>query len=431
VNQGAKMKMTAVIQGFFILLILSASWSGLFDELCVCTAQAAETPTQYTCGMHPLVITEEPGLCPICHMVLTPLQDDEHGAEDERRLIQVDSVTVQRMGVRTAIAAPRTLTHNIRTFGRVAYAEPQQQAINTKLSGWVEALHIDETGKTVVKGDPLLDLYSPDLLAAQHELLLALRNRAAMADSGFAGALADAERLLDAARRRLQLWDIKPGQIQKLEETGEVQKTLTLYAPVSGVVSRKQVRVGEYISAGRELLEISSLSPLWVYADIYVSELPWVRVGQQALIEFPLLAQPITGTLSTIYPALEAKTRTVKARIDIDNPDLRLKPQMYAEVQIRTHSLEQALSVPLEAVLFSGTQERVFVDLGEGRFAPREVKVGLQDEEGYIEILSGVSAGEKVVTSAQFLLDSESKLREAVNKMRAADDANVDLDELF
>lgn len=417
--------MKVLFRRLLLLLILIGLSTGLNSTM------AAEPPLQYTCGMHPLVISEEPGLCPICHMMLTPLHSDEHDAEDDRRLIHVDPVTIQRMAIRTAIAGPRTLSHNIRTVGRVAYAEPQQQAINSKLSGWVETLHIDETGKTVTAGDPLLDLYSPDLLAAQEELLLALHNREAMADSGFDGALADAERMLDAARRRLQLWDIKPAQIRQLENNGQVQKSLTLYAPVSGVVSRKQVRVGEYIEAGRELLEISSLSNLWVYADIFASELPWVRVGQQALVEFPFLTQPVTGTLSTIYPALEAKTRTVKARIDLDNPDLAIKPEMYADVLIRTASREQALSVPVEAVLFSGKEETVFVDLGEGRFAPREVKVGLQDEAGYIEILSGVSAGEKVVTSAQFLLDSESKLREAVNKMREADDADVNLDDLF
>jgi len=379
--------------------------------------------------MHPMVISDEPGICPICHMPLTPLH--EHNQDEEgRRVIEVDQVTLQRMGVRTALAQIRTLHHNIRTVGLVAYEEPGQQAINSKISGWVEKLYVNETGKSVKAGDPLLDIYSPDLVAAQEELLLALRNRDAMEESDFEGAIEDAERLLEAARRRLQLWDIQPAQIKRLEKSEKVKKTLTLYAPVTGVVSRKQVRAGEYIESGRELLEISNLSHLWVYADIYTYEIPWVKVGQEAQVSFPFLADPISGVVSRVYPYLEAKTRTVKARIELDNPDLVLKPEMYADVLIKAAPVEQALCIPTEAVLFTGKQETVFVALGEGRFEPRTVSVGLQDEEGYIEVRAGIAEGERVVTSAQFMFDSESKLREAVEKMRNPED-EVSAEDLF
>lgn len=419
------------LSALFVLFLIIGFPDLPFFSGSVTTAWGDEAVQQYTCGMHPMVVTDEPGLCPICHMELTPLHAREQST-DGRRIIEVDQVTQQRMGVRTAVARQRKLHHNIRTVGLVAYEEPRQQAINSKISGWVEKLYVNETGKTVAAGDPLLDIYSPDLVAAQEELLLALRNRETMAKSGFEGALADAERLLESARRRLQLWDIKPTMIKQIEKTGQVEKTLTLFAPVSGVVSRKQVRAGEYIKVGQELLEISNLSTLWVYADIYEYEIPWVKVGQQALVKFPFLEEPISGRVSTIYPYLDARTRTVKARIDLANSDLALKPDMYADVLIKAAPVEQALSIPIEAVLFTGKRETVFIALGEGRFEPRTVRVGLQDEDGYIEIREGVSEGERVVTSAQFMLDSESKLREAVEKMRNPDNDEEDSsDDLF
>ncbi len=402
------------------ILFLLNGFLGLnsVPDIFVTSAWAEEAHQQYTCGMHPLVITEEAGLCPICHMELTPLHEKGHVENGDRRVIEVDQVTQQRMGVRTAVASLRTLYHNIQTVGLVSYEEPLQQAINSKISGWVEKLYINETGMTVTAGEPLLEIYSPNLVAAQEELLLAMHSREVMEESGFEGALEDAERLLEASRRRLQLWDIQSEQIERLEETEEVKKTLTLYAPVSGVVSSKQVRVGEYIEAGKELLEISNISNLWVNAHIYEYEIPWVKVGQQALVSFPFLEEPISGTVSTIYPYFEQRTRTVKARIDLDNKDLTLKPDMYADVVIRTAPVAQALSVPTEAVLFTGKRETVFIALGEGRFEPRTVTVGLQDEGGFIEIKAGIAEGEEVVTSAQFMLDSESKLREVVEKMR-------------
>ena len=203
-------------------------------------------------------------------------------------------------------------------------------------------------------------------------------------------------------------------------------------APVTGVVSNKEVRVGEYITAGQELLEISNVSNLWVNAHIYEYEIPWVKTGQQALISFPFLSEPLSGTVSTIYPYAEDRTRTIKARIDLDNKDLALKPDMYADITIKTAPVARVLSIPTEAVLFTGKRETVFVALEKGRFEPRTVTVGLQDEDGYIEILEGISEGEEVVTSAQFMLDSESKLREVVEKMRNPDsDEEGDPEDLF
>ncbi len=370
---------------------------------------------RYTCGMHPMIVVDEPGLCPICLMDLTPLKKGT--GDQSEQVIVIDPVTSQKMGIRTAEARQMPLVHTIYTVGLVDYAEPDQQAVNTKISGWVETLMVNQSGQTVTKGEPLLTLFSPELVAAQNELLIAGKNLKDLESKELPDAEEDARNLLAAARRRLELWDISTKQIKRLETTGQVQRTLTLYAPADGVVSKKQVRKGEYVQAGTELMEISNLNKVWVYADIYEDEIPWVKVGQQADIKFPFYSKPISGLIYQFYPYLDPKTRTVKARIELDNPRQELKPDMYADVTIRTEPTTSVLTVPVEAVLFSGIRERVFLALGDGKFEPRQVRTGLQDENGNIEIVSGLKSGDRVVTSAQFLLDSESKLREALQKM--------------
>lgn len=394
---------------------------------------ADEAEEQYTCGMHPMIVVDEPGICPICQMDLTPLKAGTGSGRENRQVIEIDPITSQKMGIRTALVERRNLVRSIHTVGLVAYEEPTQHAINSKVSGWVEKLFINKTGQSVSKGEALLEIYSPDLVTAQEELLLALDNSRAMNESGFPEAAQGAEQLLEAARKRLELWDISPGQVKVLEKSRKVLKSLTLNAPAAGIVSRKQVREGEYVKVGAELLEISDISKLWVYADIYEYETPWVAEGQRAEISFPFSIEPIVGRIDTIYPFLEARTRTIKARIDIDNPGYQLKPDMYADVQIFVEPEEQILCIPAEAVLYTGKKETVFVVLDEGRFEPRQIRVGLQDDEGFVAVLSGLREGEAVVTSAQFMLDSESKLREALEKMRAPvpQAAGDDLDDLF
>ncbi len=223
---------------------------------------------------------------------------------------------------------------------------------------------------------------------------------------------------MDASRRRLKLWDISSRQIDRHEKRGEVAKTLTLYAPYDGIVTMKMVREGQFIKSGMELMTLSDISKVWVYADIYEYQIPWVKVGQKARIILPYVgSDPIESEVSYIYPFVEAKTRTIKARFDIDNPDFTLKPDMYVNVRLESDPVENVLTVPVEAVLHSGERQTVFVALGEGKFEPRRVKTGLQSDAGDIEIVQGLLEGEHVVTSAQFMLDSESKLREAIQKM--------------
>ena len=373
---------------------------------------------QYTCGMHPFILQNEPGTCPICAMDLTPVKSETtNGGSNSASTITIDPVTRQNMGVRTALVSRRSLHRTIRTVGVVGYEEPQQYSVNTKIDGWIENLHVNETGAFVKKGQPLLDIYSPELVAAQEDFLLALRNKTALQNSVIPEIAAGANRLLESSRKRLRYWDISDEQIEKLSQTGTALKTLVLHAQYDGIITSKKAYPGMYAKAGIELFQISYTCSVWGYADIYEYEIPWVKIGQTTRIQLPYNREPFTGTISTIYPYVEPKTRTVKVRIDLKNPDLELKPDMYVNVRLATETVNDVLTVPVEAVLNSGDKQTVFIDLGEGKFAPRQIELGIQGEDGFVEVKHGLEANEKVVISAQFMLDSESTLREAIQKM--------------
>jgi len=386
-------------------------------------ASATEQEKQlYTCSMHPFIIRDKPGTCPICGMDLVPVREtpgrkEEEEGDGENKVITINPATQQNMGVRTALVGKRQINHTIRTVGIVAYDEARQYTVNTKINGWVEKLHVNQTGEKVKAGQPLLDIYSPDLVTAQEEFLLAVRNKTQLAASPFPNIRQGAESLLAASRKRLQYWDISDAQIDELAASGMIRRTLTLYSRHDGVVTQKSINEGAYVKAGDQLLQIADLSKVWIYSDIYEYELPWVREGQKAEIYFPYARPAIYGTIKTIYPYVEAKTRTVKARIDIDNSGGELKPDMYVNVVLSRHDKGESLAVPVEAVLRSGKQQTVFVALGDGRFEPRAVKTGLQSDDGYIQIIDGLRENERVVTSAQFMFDSESRLREAISKL--------------
>lgn len=386
--------------------------------------EARAATQQYTCSMHPFIIRDEPGNCPICGMTLVPMRIAGSGKETEAKegdatsaVIAIDPVTQQNMGVRFSTVSRRDMSRTIRTVGVVAYEEPRQYSINSKIEGWIERLHVNETGSQVKKGQPLLEIYSPELVTAQEEFLLALRNKAALAKSEVPEIAAGAGRLVEASRKRLRYWDISEAQIKTLEKSGTVQKSLTLYSQYDGVLTQKKVNEGMFIKAGMELFQIADISKVWVYADIYEYELLWLKVGQAATIQLPYQQEPVQGRISTIYPYVEAKTRTVKARIDLANPGLELKPDMYVNVRIETQPMKNVLTIPMEAVLNSGEHQTVFVSLGEGKFEPRLVKLGLQAEDGFVQVVQGLAENESIVVSAQFMLDSESTLRAAVQKM--------------
>ena len=426
------------------------------------STSSAEQATRYTCGMHPFIVQDEPGLCPICGMKLTPLKAgaaeasqvaaierkvkywrspmdptyvrDEPGkdamghdlvavyeeAQSGAGAVIIDPVTIQNMGVRTATAGREDLHREIRALGRIGYEESAQYKVNSKVTGWIERLYVNQTGQEVKKGQPLLEIYSPELVSAQKEYLLALGHRSELAESSFAEIGTGAQRLVDAARQRLRYWDISEEQITHLERTKEVSKNLTLYAPFDGIVTEKSAFEGMNIAAGTDLMQISDISRVWVYADIFEFELPWIALGQTAAVEIPYAVDRVLrGKVDYIYPFVEPRTRTVQLRIELPNPDLELKPEMFVNVRLRTESAHDVLVIPVDAVLSSGTGRHVFVDLGQGRFEPRDIRVGLQGDGGMIQVLDGIREGEMVVTSAQFMLDSESKLREAVQKMMA------------
>jgi Cu(I)/Ag(I) efflux system membrane fusion protein len=326
----------------------------------------------------------------------------------------------QFLGVRSEPLRARPLTRTIRTVGRVAVDERRLHHVHTKFEGYVEHLHVDFTGKLVRKGEPLLSIFSPELVATQQEYVLAYRAQRELAGSGIASLTAGTAELLEAARRRLLLWDIRAEDIARLERTGEVERTLDLHAEIGGYVVQKNVYHGMRVMPADTLFDIADLSRLWVLADVYESDLPSVRLGMRARLELPYLPGRVwTGTVTNVAPTVEEKTRTIKLRVEVANQDDALKPDMFADVFLQA-DLGRGVAVPENALIRSGDRTLVFLDRGEGRFEPREVSIG-SPVNGSFQVLSGVTAGDRVVTSANFLIDSESSLRAALAGMSSGD----------
>jgi Cu(I)/Ag(I) efflux system membrane fusion protein len=330
--------------------------------------------------------------------------------------VQISPERQQLIGVRFGTVEPRALQKVIRTVGRIDYDEKRIGIVSPKISGWIEKLYVDFTGQFVRKGEPLLTIYSPELVSTQEEYLLALKARQEWSKSPFSEVAGGGTLLAESARRRLRLWDISDAQIKALEESREPKKTLTLYSPFTGHVLEKMVNKGQFVDAGMSLYKIADLSVVWLIADIYESELPAIRVGQPATIQMAYYPGEIfTGKAIYIYPYLDAQTRTAKVRYEFANPHGKLKPEMFANVEI-TVRFGDKLAVPEGAVIDTGIRKVVIVDRGAGYFEPREVRLGVKAGEVF-EVLDGLKAGERVVTSANFLIDSESKLKEAVGGM--------------
>ncbi len=366
--------------------------------------------------MDPGYVRDQPGKAP-CGMDLVPVYEEEAG-EAAPGAIAVSPNFLQSMGVRTAKVEVRPLSRTVRAVSKVMFDERKLTQVTTKVGGWVERLFIKATGDPIRKGQLLLSIYSPDLVSAQKEYLLALQNLRKLKQSPFPEIKEGAKRLMEASRQRLAYWDIPATQITALEETGEVKKDLTLVSPVNGVVIKRMVTQGQMVQPGMPLLEVADLSTVWVEASIYEYELPWVKVGQHATMTLTYLpGETFHGQVQFIYPYLEGATRTARVRLSFPNPKLRLKPDMFAQVEIDSPLAEPALVVPSEAILDTGEKQHVFVARGKGQFEPREVKAGVYGEGGVRQVLSGLKAGEEVVTSAQFLLDSESRFREAIAMM--------------
>jgi membrane fusion protein, copper/silver efflux system len=340
-----------------------------------------------------------------------PVLQPEKSAEAPA--VKITPEKQQLIGVKTVEATLKPLERTIRTVGRIEYDERKIATVNTKFEGWIEKLYVDYTGREVKKGEPLAEIYSPELMATQLEFINLLNWRKAKAEGAFATMLEkDVQAMVEAGRQRLRLWDIAESQIRTIEETGRPIRTLTLYSPVNGSVVQKMAVLGMRAMPGEKLFDIADLSTVWVIADIYEYVLRMVTVGDRADITLSYSPGQVFSTVvDFVYPALSPDTRTAKVRFSIPNPTRQLKPQMYTNVEVKI-DLGTRLAIPANAVIDTGARKIVYVDNGQGAFEPREVVSGLKGDD-WIEVVMGLQAGERVATSANFLIDSEAKLRGA------------------
>ena len=419
---------------------------------------AAPKKQFYQCPMHAQVVLDHEGDCPICGMKLVPMKGtgaapapsgdkgkivfyrspmnpsmtsptpmkDEMGmdyvpvyegelkgegpAVEDHASVDIDHERQQLIGLKTARVVEGQVGGEIRTTARLAVDETRVHKINVKVEGFVDKLFVDFTGMPVRRGQPLFSLYSPDFVSAQNEYLLAVKTRKAL---GTGSLEQSGEDLVTSAKRRLALWDVPEEALANLEKTGKVQRDIILRSPVSGVVTAKNVVQGARITPTDAPLEITDLSHVWALADVYENELARVQVGRSATVTLPAFpGRTFTGRVAFVDPVLDPRTRTAKVRVDLPNPKGELKPDMFGEALLHGPS-HQGLLVPLDAVLDGGIQKVVFIALGNGKFEPREVTTGIATGD-QVEILSGLDAGDEVITRANFLVDSESRLKAAL-----------------
>lgn len=368
----------------------------------------------WTCGMHPSVRAEGPGKCPICGMNLVPVyekgpESDTGGETSGPIQIKLSPREVQLADVRTDRVMYRSLHKNIRTIGKVAYDERKLAHVAAWVGGRVDRLFVNFTGAKVVKGQPLLEIYSPNLVTTQEEYLLALETLDKVQNSRIPETIEGARSLVQAARKRLLLWGISEQQVGELERDREAKTHMTIYAPMGGIVIKKMVKEGMYVMEGHVLFDIADLSAVWVMADIYESELAWIQTGQ--MVKIGVEAYPgetFMGRITFVDPFLNPRTRSVEVRIEVPNREMRLKPEMFADVDVQVPT-GQMLTVPKTAILDTGPRKIAYLDQGEGQFVGVEVKIG-PEAEGFYSVLSGLSYGDKVVTAANFLIDSQTQL---------------------
>jgi Cu(I)/Ag(I) efflux system membrane fusion protein len=393
-------------------------------------ADESAAATVYHCPMHPSIVQDHPGTCPICGMNLVqvaasaapggasaPSAPGGPSAPSVGGLapVEIDPARQQLIGLKTEEVTRGPIGGAWRTVGRVAIDETRVRHINLKVPGFVEQIYVDFVGKRVKKGDPLFSIYSPELLSAQGEYLLALRTQRALSQAG-GDPQRDGDALVRAARRKLALWDVPESTIARVAKTGEPERTLTFHSPLAGVVTKKDVVEGMKLDAGAMPYEIVDLSSVWVLADIYESELRFVREGMGATLRLNAFPnREFKGQVMFIDPLLDPQTRTVKVRLTFENRTGELRPEMFGEVVLHG-APHEGLWVPLDAVIDSGTDKVVFVASEGGKFAPRKVQLGAADE-ARVEVTAGLELGERVVTRANFLVDSESRLRASLAEL--------------
>ena len=398
---------------------------GTVGDMSAAATGSADGPKQerkilyWRAPMDPNYISDEPGKSPM-GMDLIPVYEDAVSAESG---IRVDPSFLQNFAVRTTLAERGSIPVEIRTVGILAYNEKNFVSINTKFEGWIEKAQVNYIGEPVERGQVLFEIYSPQLVTTQKEYLAAGDYLERLSSSGaYPEAVERARSLLESARERLHYWDITDGQIQELARSGKITRTLQVVSPVSGIVVQKMDRSleGMKLNPGMNVYKIADFSTIWVEIEVFEYQLQHLRLGQTARIEvqaFP--GQRWTSELIYLDPTLNPKTRTLKAYMEIPNPDWKLRPEMYANVEIKVPAVSGAVIVPQEAILHSGARNVVIAQKSKGLFEPRTVELGAQGG-GYQEVRRGLQAGESVVTSSQFLIDSESNLKEAMSKMLAA-----------
>ncbi|MBL8765269.1 MAG: efflux RND transporter periplasmic adaptor subunit [Phycisphaerae bacterium] len=440
----------------------------------------------WTCGMHPQVIQDHPGDCPICHMKLTPLKADApagggsmaqtpsgsepmpgmtgmQGTAKERKVkywwdpmlsppyiadkpgkspmgmdlipvyedevsatggqVTIDPAVVQNMGVRIALVTEGPLAKTVRLVGYLDEAQPNIREVNLRVSGWIRRLYANTEGQRIEAGDPLFDLYSPELQVSIEELINGRRAKAALSTDADESAKQTAATLYDAAASKLELLGLERAQIDALAKLDKAPPTVTFVSPIAGTLTEKPVVEGAAVKMGDRVLKIVDYSTLWLDAQVFEKDLPFVKVGAKAaatIASGPTPANqpitPISGEIIFIHPRVDTMTRTALVRMAIPNPSFTLKPGMYATVHARAELADRAVMVPREAIIDTGDAQMAFVAQAVGKFEPRKVKMGLAGEDGVVQVVEGLSPGEAVVTSGQFLLDSESRLREAIQK---------------
>ncbi|MFQ5766545.1 MAG: efflux RND transporter periplasmic adaptor subunit [Acidobacteriota bacterium] len=367
--------------------------------------------------MDPTYIRNEPGISPM-GMPMVPKYADQAGGAEEG-VIRIDPVQIQNTGVSISLARLGTISRLSRTVGILDFDADRVTWINTKYSGWVEKVNVTYVGQRVHRGKPLFEIYSPDLVSTQEEYLRALDYAASLKTSNREEARQQAASLLRSTRERLSYWDIDAEQIKALQSRHKVDRTLKVVSPVDGTVVEvmSDAIEGMYVKPGMNLYKIADLSSLWVHADVYESDLGWVRAGQPVEVSLSYgSTQKLKGHILFLYPQISEETRTLKICVEVPNPEERLRPGMYTDITLKGPPVHDAVRIPNSAVLRSGERDLVFVSLGHGRFAPREVTLGLRGEEDVIQVLEGVEPGDEIVTQAQFMLDSESRVQEAIAK---------------
>ena len=434
-------------------------------------AERGSTTTQskqnWTCGMHPQVVQDHPGICPICHMKLTPMRSNgsDTAANDSGKKkvlywwdpmlgpssiadkpgksamgmdrvpvyesdmsagpkVTIDPTIVQNMGVRTAQVSRGPLDLTIRAVGMLKVPEPGLHDVSLKVNGWIDKLYADTEGMHIEKDQPLFELYSPDLQVAEEELIGAVKALKAMDANAGEAAKREADGLVESAKRKLRLWDVAEQDIEAIAKADRPPRTVIFRSPAHGHIVEKMVVQGSAVQAGMKLMRIEDHSKLWLDAEVYQEQLPVIAIGQEveATIE-GLPGTTFTGKVSFLHPHVDHMTRTLTVRTILENPKLELRPGMYATAKITTRAVADALLVPKEAVIDTGTRQIAFVADGEGHFDPRKVRTGLSGDGEKLQILEGLAPDEMVVTSGQFLMDVESRTTEAIEKLRKSSPA--------